>query len=69
MVGINLHNMKNIDGTCDAKGANPFDNWYVERAGQRVYLSQLYSIYDWVLNDGYRNLGEWIESAARMAGR
>ncbi|MEM1349210.1 MAG: TIR domain-containing protein, partial [Myxococcota bacterium] len=28
-----------------------------------------YSFYNWVLDDGYNNLGSWIESAARAAGR
>ena len=32
-------------------------------------LSCLFPIYDWFDNDGYNNLGDWIEAAASQAGR
>ena len=32
-------------------------------------LANLFPIYDWEADDGSRNLGAWIESAARNAGR
>lgn len=32
-------------------------------------LSNIFSIYDWVDNDGYNNFGKWIENAARQAGK
>jgi MTH538 TIR-like domain (DUF1863) len=32
-------------------------------------FSTLFPIYDWQANDGYNNLGIWIEAAARQAGR
>jgi hypothetical protein len=32
-------------------------------------LACLFPIYDWDADDGYKNLGEWIESAAAFAGR
>lgn len=32
-------------------------------------LSSLFSVYDWVDNDGYNNFGKWVETAARQAGR
>lgn len=28
-----------------------------------------YKIYDWVDDDGYKNLGHWVESAANAAGK
>jgi len=28
-----------------------------------------YTIYDWKADEGYKNLGSWIESAAQQAGR
>jgi hypothetical protein len=31
-------------------------------------FSTLFPIYDWQANDGYNNLGTWIEAAARHAG-
>ncbi len=34
-----------------------------------VRLSELFKITDYVDNDGYSKLGEWIEAAAKQAGR
>ena len=70
LLGIYVHNMKDRFGLTDTKGKNPFDFWYTTtESGQKVYFNQLYSTYDWVLNDGYNNLGSWIEKAAEDAGR
>jgi len=32
-------------------------------------LSSLFPIYEWDADDGFNNLGEWIETAAEQAGR
>ena len=32
-------------------------------------LSSIYPTYDWVNNDGYKNMGDWIEKAAQKAGK
>ena len=32
-------------------------------------FSSLYEVYDWVDDNGYNNIGNWIERAARQAGR
>jgi hypothetical protein len=32
-------------------------------------LSSLFSVYDWIDNDGYNNFGKWVEAAAKQAGR
>lgn len=32
-------------------------------------FSSLFSTYDWVVNDGYSNIGSWIETAATKVGR
>ena len=69
MLGIYIHNVKNKEGLTDTKGANPFDNWSVQQSGQKVLLSSLYPTYDWVSNDGRSNIGNWIEAAAKKAGR
>lgn len=46
------------------KGGNPFDYFYIEQDGKKVYLSEIYPTYDWVNEDGYRNFAEWVEKAA-----
>jgi hypothetical protein len=55
ILGIYIHNIKDKDGNTDSKGKNPLDKEY--------------STYDWVEDDGYNNIGEWIEEAAKKAGR
>ena len=69
LLGVYLHKLKDKDGKVDYKGKNPFDNFYIERNGRRVYLSEIYLTYDWVDDDGYNNFGDWVEKAAKKAGR
>ncbi|TSC93727.1 MAG: hypothetical protein CEN87_778 [Parcubacteria group bacterium Licking1014_1] len=69
LLAIYINNMKNQFGMTDTKGKNPFDFWHKNRNGQQVYFNQIYSTYDWVLDRGYDNLGEWVEKAAKDAGR
>jgi len=61
--------MKDQDGRTDAKGQNPFDYWRATIDGREVYFNRLYLTYDWVNDDGYKNLGTWIEQAAKNAAR
>jgi hypothetical protein len=54
----------------DFQGPNPFD--YIQ--GQDSYgrvtpLSNYFQTYDWARDNGYQNLGYWIEKAAQAAGR
>ena len=51
------------------KGKNPFDNFCIEIKGKMTFLSQVYPTYDWVKDDGYNNMGEWVEKAVRKAKR
>lgn len=43
-----------------------FDEKY---RGKNYQFSNMYPVYDWVSDDGFNNLGDWIEKAARDAGR
>ena len=71
LLGVYIHNIKgkNGDGYTDTKGDNPFDYIYIERADKKVYFSKMYPTYDWVNDDGYNNFGDWVEKAAKKAGR
>jgi len=69
MLGIYIHNIRDQNRNTDAKGVNPFDYWHTTINGRQVYFSSIYSTYDWVINDGYNNLGDWVEKAAKDAGR
>lgn len=37
--------------------------------GESKQFSARFPIYDWVTDNGYQNLGAWIESAAKQAGK
>jgi hypothetical protein len=47
LFGIYIHNIKDLNGNTDTKGVNP--------------LPSKYSTYDWVNDDGYNNLGTWVD--------
>ncbi len=55
LLGVYIHNMKDVEGKADTKGSNP--------------LPAGYKTYDWVNDDGRNNIGAWIEAAAKVAGR
>lgn len=69
LLGIYIHKIKDKDKKTTKKGKNPFDDWYVTKNGKKVYFSSIYKAYDWVNDDGYSNMGDWIEKAAKDAGR
>jgi hypothetical protein len=69
LLGIYIHNIKDRNGYTDTKGNNPFSYIYIEQDGKKVYFSEIYPTYDWVNDDGYENLGDWVEKAAKKAGK
>ena len=60
LLGVYIHNLKDRNGYTDGEGDNPFDSFY---------LSEIYPTYDWVYDNGYENFGDWVEEAAKNAGR
>jgi MTH538 TIR-like domain (DUF1863) len=49
LFGIYIHNIKDQNGYTDYKGSNPLPNGY--------------ATYDWVYDNGYVNLGSWVDAA------
>lgn len=49
LFGIYIHNIEDTAGKKDTKGANP--------------LPSGYQTYDWINDDGYKNLGSWVDAA------
>jgi hypothetical protein len=49
MLGIYIHNIEDRAGQKATKGLNP--------------LPSKYSTYDWVYDNGYLNLGKWVDAA------
>ena len=69
MLGIYIHQCKDFAGKTDTKGSNAFGEIGKDVEGNTVYFSTSYPCYDWIDDDGYNNLGKWIEAAAKKAGR
>lgn len=69
LLGIYIHQLKDRHGNTSSKGANTFGEIGKDASGNAVYFSTSYPCYDWVDNDGYNNLGKWIEEAAKKAGK
>ena len=49
LLGIYIHNIKDKDGLTASRGESP--------------LPAGYKTYDWVYDDGYSNLGTWVDAA------
>jgi hypothetical protein len=66
LLGIYVHGIKDKNSQTSTKGLDPFGQWtFKNSSGNKV----IPSTYDWVADDGYTNMGRWIESAAKAAGR
>ena len=68
MLGIYTHKIKDREGKTDTKGENHFGEIF-KKNGKSVYFWQLYSTYDWIDDNGYDKLGDWIEKAAKESGK
>jgi hypothetical protein len=55
LLGVRINLIEDKDGKTDESGVNP--------------LPSKYSVYGWFKDDGYKNLGKWVESAATAADR
>ncbi|MBI3352223.1 MAG: TIR domain-containing protein [Nitrospirae bacterium] len=66
LLGIYIHNVKDVNGNKDARGNNPFDKWTFKNSEGKMIK---YQTYDWVSDDGRNKMGDWIEVAAKKVGR
>lgn len=69
ILGIFIHNCKDRDGKICIAGNNAFGPIFTSTKDKDEYFFQRFKTYDWVSDDGYNNLGKWIESAAKEAGK
>jgi hypothetical protein len=70
VVGVRVNKIKDFTGQITGKGVNPLDGALVTfKGGERRAASTYYKTYDYVDDDGYNNLGKWIDEAARKAGK
>jgi MTH538 TIR-like domain (DUF1863) len=66
IVGIRIHNIKDQEQETDAAGRDPFDDFELPDG---TVLSSVSRTYDWVTDDGRKNLGKWAEEAATIRAR
>lgn len=78
LLGIHIHGIKSSDKKTSRKGRNPLDDFFamVEHSFLGIFghkiekrYSEIFQTFDWVQDDGRRNMAGWIEEAARRAGR
>lgn len=55
LFGIYINNIKDSAGKTDTRGQSPFTGY------------NNIQVYDWVNDDGYKNIGTWIEAAYERA--
>jgi hypothetical protein len=69
LLAIDIHRVKDPQLGIDVQGKNPLSYFTLKQNGQDVPLSSIYKCYDWVRDNGYANMPNWIEAAAQVAGR
>ncbi len=68
-VAVHVGGIKDACGRTRRRGANPLHSFFEVRDGTRVRLSDIYPTYDWIADEGFKNLGRWVDEAAVKAGR
>lgn len=72
LIGVEIHNMKDRNGLVDGSGSNPFQRFSIKSTSlltKGPSLADRIPIYNWVNDRGYTNLKDWVERAAKAAGR
>lgn len=69
ILGIYIHQIKDEDRKTDTKGNNSFGPIFTSQDDDKKYFYERFPTYDWVDDDGYNNLGDWVEKAAKKMGR
>jgi antiphage defense system Thoeris ThsB-like protein len=69
ILAIDIHSVKDPQKGADVQGRNPLEYWGIGEGLQRKTFDRMYSTYDWVRDHGFNNMTNWIEAAAKAAGR
>jgi hypothetical protein len=60
ILGVYIHGLRDWNQNLGVKGPNPFNYASISKSSRT---------YDWVRDRGYENFSDWVEVAARAAGR
>lgn len=69
ILGIYIHQLKDRYGNSSPKGNNTFGPLFSNSFDDKKYFYERFETYDWVDDDGYNNLGTWVDNAAKKAGK
>lgn len=69
IIGIYIHKLKDKDRKISQRGDTNFGLIFKDLLGQKRHFRELYKTYDWVEDDGYNNLGKWVDDAAKERGK
>jgi hypothetical protein len=65
LLAIDIHNQGDRNGYVGRQGKSPFANFTFDDDGLYT-LDDYVPKYDWALDEGYENLGEWLRSAPTL---
>lgn len=69
MLAIHINDLKNSDEETCSKGNCDFGPIDEDEDGNPIYFNDIYEEYEWVKDEGYENLGDWVEAASKEAGK
>lgn len=69
ILAIYIHQLKDNDGNSSGKGDTTFGPIFTNNTDDKKYFYERFTTYDWINDDGYNNLGKWVEDAAKQAGK
>lgn len=70
LIGVKIHSIKDmITHRTSSSGNTHSIIWYYDNQIPAYFDELCDGIYDYTWDDGYKNLGAWIESAARKHGK
>lgn len=69
LLAVEIHNLKNCYGVSDYQGINPLDSHkiYDRSMGFERLASRIYKTYNWYFDNGYENIGKWVNEAKDIA--
>lgn len=67
ILGILIHECKDENNRTCEKGKSSFGPIFASSVDDKKFFYERFKTYDWVENDGYKNIGKWIELAAKKA--
>lgn len=69
ILGIKVHGLKDQNGNEGKEGSTTFGPIFKSGNDNEQYFYERFPTYDWINDNGYINLGTWIEQAAKKAGK